>query len=138
MNVKQNRNFVSVKRYRHILIKDILSACHTLHMDAERKERIDLAVKLNQYILDGKQAEVDAVFLIDKGHKDGKELHCVTKRGIIFILNESKYIKHENSFITALIARPNQVKRLYNDVGLKASQDILDKCERNQIAGLNK
>ncbi len=87
--------------------------------------------------INNKQAEVDAVFLVDKGHKDGKELHCVTKRGIIFILNEQKYINNGYGFITALIARPNQVKRLYRDVGMICPKYILGFCNKYVDNGWN-
>lgn len=137
MNIKDNKNFLSVRRYKRISINDVLNTYHTLHLDSDRAKRINLALKLNEWPSDKAQAEIDQVFIVDKGHKDGKELHCVSKRGIIFILNETKYIQNQNGFITALIARPNQVKRLYRDVNLSCPKEILDICERNQEAGFN-
>jgi len=137
MDISHNKDFKSVNVHTRIPIKSVLDSYYTQHLKDERKKRIDLALKLNEWT-DGTQAEVDAVFLVDKGHKNGKELHCVTKKGIIFILNERKYILHQNAFITALIARPNQVKRLYDNCGLHASEKILSKCRNNQISGFNK
>ncbi len=143
MNISENKNFLGVSQYKTLSIEEILKAYQTEHLSAERKERLNLAIRLNrQYLGKGKdkkavQAEVDKVFLVDKGHEAGKELHCVTKKGIIFILNERKYQKGYDSFITALIGRPNQVKRLYDECGLQVSEDILDICKRNLLNGLN-
>lgn len=138
MNIKENSRFETVEAHEIIQLGDIIHSAHTLHMDKSRKERMDTALSVNAWPDSGKQAGVHKVFLVDKRHKDGKELHCVTRRGVIFILNEQKFLNGSNCFITALIARPNQVKRLYDEVGLTAPQGILDMCYENFLKKLNK
>ncbi len=46
---------------------------------------------------------------IDKGHKNGPEIHLLSDTGIITIFN-----KRTQKLITRLIARPGQVKRFPN------------------------
>ena len=143
--IRENENFKSCKLYpNEISVKEIISQKETAHLSKEREERMALAWKLNrEYIGKGKnkefrQAEIDKVFIVDKGHKDGVELHCVSSKGIIFILNESKWWNSKNAFITALIGRPNQIKRLYDEAGIAVSDEILELAKRNQAAGYNK
>ena len=69
---------------------------------------------------------------IDKGHKNGSEIHIVTDSGIIKIYN-ARTKKH----ITDLIARPNQIKRVYNSVGKFAPRWLLDIAYENQKRGYN-
>lgn len=47
-------------------------------------------------------------FEIDRGHKDGVEIHSITDKGLIIIHN-----KESGKLITKLIARPMQIKRYY-------------------------
>lgn len=49
-----------------------------------------------------------ASFTIDRGHKNGPEIHEITDTGIINIYN-----KRTHKLITRLIARPGQIKRYY-------------------------
>lgn len=143
MNVFENKNFLEVTAYETLNIESILSACQTEHLSSERQERFELALRLNKtYEGKGKnktshQTEIDKVFLVDKGHEAGKELHCVTKKGIIFILNERKYLKGYDALITALIARKNQVKRLYEACNLKTPESILKRCAVYEEKGYN-
>ena len=61
----------------------------------------------------------------------------MTKKGIIFILNRDKFENHTNSFITVLIARPNQVIRLYKECGIIVPQSIIDKTTTYVLMGAN-
>ena len=143
MTVSENENFLNVVQYKNLKIEDVLAACKTEHLSSERVERFKLALRLNK-VYDDKnkeishQAEIDKVFLVDKGHKAGKELHCITKKGIIFILNERKYLNGCNALITALIARENQVIRLYEACNLYAPEEILKKCKNHVSLGYNR
>lgn len=65
-------------------------------------------------------------------------MHCVTQKGIIFILNKRKYEKHQHSFITVLLARPNQVIRLYKECGLCTPNNIIEKTKEYVEIGANK
>lgn len=52
--------------------------------------------------------EVIATVEVDRGHRDGAELHTITTTGIIIIRN-----KETQKLITKLIARPNQIRRYF-------------------------
>ena len=76
----------------------------TIHFSADRKRRAAILEELKAPILsvNGKLC----IFIVDKGHKDGKEIHVITENGIIHIYN-----KHSKRYITGLIARPAQLMR---------------------------
>lgn len=76
----------------------------TIHFSADRKNRAVILEKLKAPILsvNGKLC----IFIVDKGHKDGKEIHVITENGIIHIYNQ-----HSKRYITGLIARPAQLMR---------------------------
>ena len=107
MNIKDNSNFKSVELFDegidiYILIK---TYDFTVHASAKRAARFDKALKYNK--TDGRQAPFDRIFRVDKNHENGIELHCVTKNGIIFILNEEKFNNREDCIVTVLFARVN-------------------------------
>lgn len=62
-------------------------------------------------------------FVVDKGHKDGLERHDITDTGLIIVYN-----LNSKKLVTKLIARPKQVKRLYQSTGKKAPRWLLDLC----------
>lgn len=125
-----NKNFISVESYGLIRKDYILSANATKHLN-ERSVRLAKAFELDA------NSVIDHCFLVDKGHRDGKEIHCVSSNGIIYILNRDKFLSNRNALITALIARPNQVKRLYRECNLFADKSILDKCYTYERLGYN-
>lgn len=49
-------------------------------------------------------------FEVDRGHKNGAELHSITDTGLIIIRNKSS-----GKLVTKLIARPQQITRYYRD-----------------------
>ena len=137
MNIKDNSNFKSVELFDegidiYILIK---TYDFTVHASAKRAARFDKALKYNK--TDGRQAPFDRIFRVDKNHVNGIELHCVTKNGIIFILNEEKFRNWECCIVTVLFARVNQAKRLYDAVGIEFPEMIHKKCEEWQKYRLN-
>jgi hypothetical protein len=69
---------------------------------------------------------------LDRGHKNGSEIHVVTDTAIIKIYN-ARTRKH----VTDLIARPNQIKRVYNAKGQYAPRWLLDIAYENQFRGFN-
>lgn len=69
---------------------------------------------------------------VDRGHKNGSEIHIVTDTAIIRIYNARTH-KH----VTDLIARPNQIKRVYNAKGQNAPRWLLDVAYENQNRGFN-
>lgn len=127
MTVCENRNFLRVAEYKHnVSLQQVLSSIPTSHSQ-ERTERIRTAIKVNS------GAEIDRCFLVDKGHVNGPEIHYVTRNGCIFICNS-----RTKKFITVLIARPNQVIRLYKACGLFAPSEIVYNCKLNVEKNLNK
>lgn len=70
----------------------------------KREKFIDEYLNGDGYIIDG--------FVIDKGHKDGLEVHSITENGIIIIHNY-----HSGKLITKLLARPKQITRYYEMTG---------------------
>lgn len=68
-----------------------------------------------------------ATVRVDRGHKDGAELHTITTTGIIIIRNERTH-----KMVTKLIARPNQIKRYgIND------KKVLEIAREHQTLGYN-
>lgn len=47
---------------------------------------------------------------IDRGHKNGPEIHKISNTGIITVFN-----KRTGKMITKLIARPGQIRRYYKE-----------------------
>ena len=66
-------------------------------------------------------------FIVDKGHKNGAELHCVTDHGLIIVYNV-----HTEKMVTKLIARPWQVERLYMHTKKIPSKELLELCREHQ------
>lgn len=129
MNTDDNPNFKSVELFDEEIDINILKETNGFseHASSERAERFQKAFELNE--IDGEQASFDRIFRVDKGHPGGPELHCVTKNGIIFILNEAKYRKRENCIVTVLFARVNQAERLYKAVNIEFPKPIRKKCK---------
>ena len=89
----------------------------TIHFSIDRKNRAELLEKLKAPILsvDGKLC----IFIVDKGHKNGKEIHVITENGIINIYNQ-----HSKKYITGLIARPAQLVRY----GVTIPENVMEKA----------
>lgn len=67
-----------------------------------------------------------ATFIIDRGHRNGAELHEITDTGIINIYNQKTH-----KLITKLIARPGQIKRYYEEG--KAPRFLIEKAIDNTV-----
>lgn len=81
----------------------------TFHFKEERKIRENILEELKAPILsvNGKLC----IFIVDKGHKNGKEIHVITENAVIHIYNY-----YSKRYITGLIARPAQLKRYGADI----------------------
>lgn len=137
MNIKDNSNFKSVELFDEEIDIYILLNNYgfTVHALSDRYERIDKALELNK--TNGRQTPFDRIFRVDKKHEDGIELNCVTKNGIIFILNEEKFRNWEGCIVTILLSRVNQAKRLYDAVEIEFPEQIRKKCEEWEMHGFN-
>lgn len=122
MNINQNENFKTVEHYPNLKLIDVWKLAKTQHA-TERNDRRERVLSHIQ-----QTTRIEHCFLVDKGHKDGKEIHCVTNDGIIFILNQKKYETGMPSLITYFLARQNQVKRLYDVLGYKMSDRLWKAC----------
>lgn len=99
----------------------------SLHYDKERYYR---EMFIYNYL--GGNGEIVDSFIVDKGHKDGIELHCVTNHGLIIIYNVNT-----RKMITKLIARPWQIERLYMHTKKIPSEELLELCREHQKMGFN-
>ena len=73
----------------------------TLHA-VNRSKRLQIAERL---IIE-ERAKVVKIALVDKGHKNGNEIHLVYNNGVVKIYNQNT-----RKFITVLIAREPQIVR---------------------------
>lgn len=69
--------------------------------------------------------------VVDRGHRNGPEVHKITTTGLVVICNQRTGI-----MVTVLIARPNQIKRYYAEN--EAPQDIINLAIEHMRAGYNK
>lgn len=99
------------------------------HYQSQRSERekfIDEHFK-DDYIVDE--------FIVDKGHPHGAERHCITNNGIIIVYNANS-----GKFCTKLLARPQQIKRYYENSGREPPaeyKNILKLALEHTILGYN-
>lgn len=100
----------------------------TLHA-RERGSRSDFIARMSK----GSDVRLDRMFIVDKGHRNGLEVHAVYSNAVIniFNLNDKKYI-------TSLIGRPGQIRRYYNDIGERPPREILDMAYDNYNRGYNR
>lgn len=89
----------------------------SIHFSIERGERAKILEELKAPILSvgGKLC----IFIVDKGHKNGAEIHVITENGIINIYN-----RHSKKYVTGLIARPGQLQRY----GVIIPEPVLEKA----------
>ena len=71
-------------------------------------------------------------FLIDNNHENGLEEHFITDNALIIVRNHKT-----DKFITALVARPGQIKRYYRALGRIAPKWLVKKAYDNYRNHLN-
>ena len=100
----------------------------TKHYQNDRTKREQLINDLgDSYIIDG--------FVMDKGHKNGLEVHSITSKGVIIIHNMTT-----GELITKLIARPHQIERYYELTGRetpKEYDEVIRLANWYKILGFN-
>ena len=74
---------------------------NTSHV-VNRSKRLQIA----QRLINEESAKVVRIAVVNKGHKDGNEVHVIYNNGIIKVYNANS-----RKFITVLIAREPQIKR---------------------------
>ena len=83
------------------------------HYNKGREKRENL---IKNVIGEGKPVQT---FKVDRGHRNGAELHTITTTGIIIVRNAKT-----KKVVTKLIARPNQIKRYFDTITDNVKQII--------------
>lgn len=96
---------------------------NSIHYTAERETREALIKKIGYGVII-KEVEMD------RGHKNGLEIHTISDTGIITVYN-----KRTHKMITKLIARPGQLRRYFTDEELPA--ELLALAILHQRMGFN-
>ena len=82
-------------------IEEFKAGGQTSHV-VKRSHRLQVAERL---IIE-ESAKVIKIAVVNKGHKNGNEIHLVYNNGVVKVYNE-----HTRKFITVLIARVPQIER---------------------------
>lgn len=98
----------------------------TLHYVNDRRARDDFI----EHAL-GVGAVID-IFSCDRGHAKGIEIHEVTDTGVIVIKNG---VTHK--VITKLIARPEQIRKLYRENSKEPPSWLIKKAYKNNAKRYN-
>ena len=72
-----------------------------------------------------------ATVRVDRGHRNGAELHTITTTGIIIIRNERTH-----KMITKLIARPGQIRRYFTEI-TEEIQKVINIAREHQTMKYN-
>jgi len=92
------------------------------HYSTDRQERENLIAKIGQ-------GEIIKRVVVDRGHRNGAEIHEISNTGIITIRNQKT-----KKLITKLIARPGQIRRYYEG---NAPYYLIKIAKNNQELGYN-
>ena len=74
-------------------------------------------------------------FVVDRGHPNGAERHCITDNGIIIVYNVVS-----GKLVTKLLARPQQIRRYYESTGREHPpeyNDVIELAYQHQCLGYN-
>ena len=94
------------------------------HWRADRQRRSQVIAQIGM-------GQVVKEVTVDRGHKNGPEIHKITTTGLVVIYN-----KRTGIMVTILIARPNQIKRYFEEE--QAPQEIINLAFEHMRAGYNK
>ena len=103
---------------------DSFTACGKTSHAVNRSKRLQVAERL---IIE-ESAKVIKIAVVNKGHKNGNEIHIVYNNGIIKVYNA-----RTRKFITVLIARAPQVERYK----IKVTKTMRKKIESHVKQGYN-
>lgn len=96
------------------------------HYAQERQTRDDLIQKVIGL------GKIIDTFIVDRRHCNGAEVHSVTDTAIIIIQNQKT-----QKLVTELIARPGQLRRLYEKRGQQPPKWLIKKAYQNNSRGYN-
>lgn len=103
---------------------DNFTACGKTSHAVNRSKRLQIAERL---IIE-ECAKVIKIALVDKGHKNGHEIHMVYNNGIVKIYNQNT-----RKFVTVLIARVPQIERYK----IKVTKTMRNKIKSHIKQGYN-
>ena len=103
---------------------DNFTACGQTSHAVKRSRRLQVAERL---IIE-ESAKVVKTAIVNKGHKNGNEIHIVYNNGVVKIYNENT-----RKFITVLIARVPQIERYK----IKVTKTMRNKIKSHIAKGYN-
>ena len=103
---------------------DSFTACGKTSHAANRSKRLQIAERL----IYEESAKVVKIAVINKGHKNGNEIHVIFNNGIIKVYNARTH-----KFITVLIARVPQIERYK----IKVTKTMRKKIKSHIAKGYN-
>ena len=103
---------------------DSFTACGKTSHAVNRSKRLQVAERL---IIE-ESAKVVKIAVVNKGHKNGNEIHIVYNNGVVKVYNQNT-----RKFITVLIARVPQIERYK----IKVSKTMRNKIKSHIAKGYN-
>ena len=103
---------------------DSFTACGKTSHAVNRSKRLQIAERL----IYEESAKVIKIAVVDKGHKNGNEIHLVYNNGVVKVYNE-----RTRKFITVLIARVPQIERYK----VKVTKTMRNKIKSHIAKGYN-
>ena len=103
---------------------ETFTACGQTSHAVNRSKRLQIAERL---IIE-ESAKVVKIAVVNKGHKNGNEIHLVYNNGVVKIYNENT-----RKFITVLIARVPQIERYK----VKVTKTMRNKIKSHIAKGYN-
>ena len=103
---------------------ETFTACGQTSHAVNRSKRLQIAERL----IYEESAKVVKIAIVNKGHKNGQEIHVVYNNGVVKVYNE-----HTRKFITVLIARAPQIERYK----IKVTKTMRNKIKSHIAKGYN-
>ena len=110
--------------FQLIRYMDNFTACGQTSHAANRSKRLQIAERL----IYEESAKVIKIAVVNKGHKNGNEIHLVYNNGIVKVYNQNT-----RKFITVLIARVPQIERYK----IKVTRTMRNKIKSHIKQGYN-
>ena len=104
-------------------INNFTTCGNTSHV-VNRSKRLQVA----QRLITEENAKICKIAIVNKGHKNGNEVHVIYNNGIVKIYNENTH-----KFITVLIAREPQITRYQ----IKITKTMRKKIDTHVAQGYN-
>lgn len=131
-----HQNYINKSKYMFVkhyngdeyidLEKLIYTKNFTKHFETSRIKRLD---KVENMI--GRSIPND-IFIVDRKHKNGEEIHIICENGLCFVFN-----KNSKKLITILCLRQEQYRFYYVVLKMCWNYDIDYKCKLHETLGLN-